>query len=45
MALFTVVTEPVAPWLAVVGLLCLASTIVALACLRMRTIEIAYQND
>jgi ABC-type transport system involved in multi-copper enzyme maturation permease subunit len=45
LALFTVVTEPVAPWLAVIGLICLASTIVTLACFRMRTIEIAYHND
>ncbi len=45
LALFTVVAEPVSPWLTVPGLLCLSAGILALACLRIRTMEISYLAD
>jgi ABC-type transport system involved in multi-copper enzyme maturation permease subunit len=45
MALFSVVAEPVSPWIAVPGLLCLCSAILVFACLRIRRTEISYLAD
>ncbi|HKD81036.1 MAG TPA: ABC transporter permease [Candidatus Angelobacter sp.] len=45
MALFTVVAEPVSPWLAIPGLLCLSIAILIFACLRIRQTEISYLAD
>ena len=45
MALFAVGSEPVPPWLAVPGLLCLCAAILVFACLRIRRIEISYLAD
>lgn len=45
MALFTVVAEPVSPWLAVPGLVCLSFAILAFACFRIRRTEISYLAD
>ena len=45
MALFTVVVEPVSPWLAVPGLLGLAALVIVFACLRVRRMEISYLAD
>lgn len=42
MAIFTVVAEPVAPFLAVLGLLCLTAAILVLSCFLIRRIEITY---
>ncbi len=44
-ALFTVVSEPVAPWVAVIGLLMLAAAVLTFACFRIHAIEISYQPD
>jgi hypothetical protein len=43
--LFTVVAEPVAPVVAVSGLLAFAALVVAGACWRIRSMEIAYSSD
>ncbi|HZU29707.1 MAG TPA: hypothetical protein VFB79_01245 [Candidatus Angelobacter sp.] len=45
MALFTVVAEPVAPWLAVLGLICLSVAILFLARFLIRKMEISYLAD
>jgi ABC-type transport system involved in multi-copper enzyme maturation permease subunit len=45
MALFTVVAEPVSPWIAVPGLLCLSTAILLFACWRIRRTEISYLAD
>jgi ABC-type transport system involved in multi-copper enzyme maturation permease subunit len=45
MALFTVVTEPVAAWIAVPGLLSLSGAILFYACIRIRRTEISYLAD
>lgn len=45
MALFTVIVAPVAPWIAVCGLLLLAVVILVIACLRIRKMEISYLAD
>jgi ABC-type transport system involved in multi-copper enzyme maturation permease subunit len=45
MALFMVVAEPVPAWIAVPGLLTLCSTILLLACVRIRRTEISYLAD
>jgi ABC-type transport system involved in multi-copper enzyme maturation permease subunit len=45
MALFTVVAEPVSPWLAVPGLLALSGTILVYAGYRIRRTEISYLAD
>jgi ABC-type transport system involved in multi-copper enzyme maturation permease subunit len=42
LALFTVVADPISPWLAVPGLLCLASAVLVFACFKIRTMEINY---
>ena len=43
--LFTVVAEPTPPWLAVSGLLAFVLLVVALACWRIRKLEISYSTD
>ena len=45
LALFTVVAEPVSPWLAIPGLLCLSIAILVFACFRIRKTEISYLAD
>jgi ABC-type transport system involved in multi-copper enzyme maturation permease subunit len=45
LALFTVVAEPVSPWLAIPGLLCLSIAILVFACFRIRNTEISYLAD
>lgn len=45
MALFTVVAEPVSPYIAVPGLLCLCAAILFFAFWRIRTFEISYLAD
>jgi ABC-type transport system involved in multi-copper enzyme maturation permease subunit len=45
MALFTVIAEPVSPWIAVPGLLCLSLAVLVLACFRIRSMEISYLAD
>lgn len=45
MALFTVIVEPVSPWIAVPGLLLLAIFILVAACFRIRRMEISYLAD
>lgn len=45
MALFTVVAEPVSPWVAVPGLLILCAAILVFACFRIRRTEISYLTD
>jgi ABC-type transport system involved in multi-copper enzyme maturation permease subunit len=42
MSLFTVIVEPVSPWIAVPGLVCLSLIILAVACLKIRRMEISY---
>jgi ABC-type transport system involved in multi-copper enzyme maturation permease subunit len=44
-ALFSVVVEPVAAWVAVTGLMVFALAVVALACWRVRHLEINYSTD
>jgi ABC-type transport system involved in multi-copper enzyme maturation permease subunit len=45
LAIFTVVAEPVAPWLAVVGLICLALAVLVLSCFLIRRLEITYTGE
>jgi ABC-type transport system involved in multi-copper enzyme maturation permease subunit len=45
MALFTVIAEPVSPWLAIPGLLCLSAAILVFAAYRIRRTEISYLAD
>lgn len=42
MAIFTVVAEPVSPFLAIFGLLCLAAAILVLSCFLIRRLEVTY---
>ncbi len=44
-ALLTVVTEPVATWAAVLGILCLTTAVIVFACFRVRRLEISYTTD
>lgn len=44
-ALLTVNTEPIAPWLSVVGALLLTAGVLVVSCLRMRTLEISYTTE
>ncbi|HYL65327.1 MAG TPA: ABC transporter permease [Candidatus Methylomirabilis sp.] len=44
-AIFTVVAEPVAPWLAVLGLLCLALAVLVLSCFLIHRMEITYTTE
>ena len=43
--LFTIVAEPIPPWLAVSGLLAFALAVLAFACWRIRGFEISYSAD
>jgi ABC-type transport system involved in multi-copper enzyme maturation permease subunit len=43
--LFTVVAEPMPPWLAVAGLIAFAAAVLAFACWRIRRLEISYSTD
>jgi ABC-type transport system involved in multi-copper enzyme maturation permease subunit len=45
LALFTVIVEPVSAWIAVPGLLCLSVLVLAVACVRIRRMEISYLAD
>jgi ABC-type transport system involved in multi-copper enzyme maturation permease subunit len=45
MALFTVVAEPVAPFVAVFGLCCLALAVLVLSCFLIRRVEIMYTAE
>jgi ABC-type transport system involved in multi-copper enzyme maturation permease subunit len=45
LALFTVIAEPVSPWIAVPGLLCLSAAVLTFACFRIRKMEISYLAD
>lgn len=45
MAIFTVVAEPVTPWLAVLGLLCLALAVLVLSCFLIHRLEITYTTE
>ena len=45
MAIFTVVAEPVAPWLAVAGLLGLALGVLVVSCLLIHRLEITYTTE
>lgn len=45
MALFTVIAEPVSPWLAIPGLVCLSIAILVFACMRIRRTEVSYLAD
>jgi len=45
MALFAVVTEPVAAWIAISGLICLSTAVLFFACWRLRHTEISYLAD
>ena len=45
MALFTVIAEPVSPWLAIPGLLALSAAILVFAAMRIRRTEISYLAD
>jgi len=44
-ALLTVETEPVAGWVAALGLLLLIALVLAYSCYRIRTLEIRYSAD
>jgi ABC-type transport system involved in multi-copper enzyme maturation permease subunit len=44
-ALLTVETEPVAGWVATLGLLCLIAVVLCYSCYRIRTLEIRYSAD
>jgi len=44
-ALLAVSTEPVAPWIATVGVLVVTAAVVTLSCYRMRRLEIRYTTD
>lgn len=45
MALFTVVAEPVSPWIAVPGLVVLTMAVLTFACWRVKTLEINYGTE
>jgi hypothetical protein len=45
LSLFTVVAEPTPPWLAVSGLVAFTCLVVALACWRMKRLEVSYSSD
>jgi len=44
-ALLTVETEPVAAWIAVIGLLALIAVVLVYCCFRMRRLEIRYTTE
>ncbi len=45
MAIFTIVAEPVAPFIAVFGLLCLTIAILVLSCFLIRRLEVTYTAE
>jgi hypothetical protein len=45
LSLFTVVADPVSPWLAVPGLLMLSAAVFFFACIRIRRLEISYSTE
>jgi ABC-type transport system involved in multi-copper enzyme maturation permease subunit len=45
MAIFTIVAEPVAQWVAVLGLLCLSVAIIVLSCFLIHRMEITYTAE
>lgn len=45
MAIFTVVAEPVAPWLAAIGLLALALAVLIVSCFLIHRLEISYTAE
>lgn len=45
MALFSVIAEPVSPWLAVPGLLALSTVVLVFTCWRIRRVEISYAAE
>jgi len=45
LAIFTIVAEPVAPWIAVLGLLCLTTAILVLSCFLIHRMEISYTTE
>ena len=45
LGLFTVIVEPVSAWIAVPGLFCLSLVILAVACLKIRRMEVSYLAD
>jgi ABC-type transport system involved in multi-copper enzyme maturation permease subunit len=45
MAIFTIVAEPVAPFIAVFGLLCLSIAILVLSCFLIRRLEVTYTAE
>jgi ABC-type transport system involved in multi-copper enzyme maturation permease subunit len=45
LAIFTIVAEPVSPFIAVVGLLCLTIAILVLSCLLIHRMEITYTTE
>jgi hypothetical protein len=45
LAIFTIVAEPVSPFIAVLGLLCLTIAILALSCLLIHRMEITYTAE
>ena len=44
-AIFTIVAEPVAPWIAILGLLCLTTAILVLSCFLIHRLEITYTTE
>jgi hypothetical protein len=44
-AIFTIVAEPVAPWIAVLGLLCLTIAILVISCFLIHRMEISYTTE
>jgi hypothetical protein len=45
MAIFTIVAEPVAPFIAVLGLFCLAIAVLVLSCFLIHRLEITYTAE
>ena len=45
LAIFTIVAEPISPFIAVLGLLCLTIAILALSCLLIHRMEITYTTE
>jgi ABC-type transport system involved in multi-copper enzyme maturation permease subunit len=45
LAIFTIVAEPVAPWIATLGLLCLTIAILTLSCFLIHRMEITYTTE
>ncbi len=45
LAIFTIVAEPVSPFIAVFGLLCLAIAVLVLSCFLIHRIEVTYTAE